>query len=93
MSGVSKTIFWEAAFAADYLIYLVSFLGFVIVFAAFNLEVLNNPAGGLGALTVLFLLFGWAVIPLAYVLSWLFRSEIGALAALILAYIVLGTLS
>lgn len=72
VSGVDKVSFWVAAFAADFGTYLVPTLALLAVFAAFN-EPIYVEDGALGGIFLILLLFGWAAIPLSYLLHFPFQ--------------------
>ena len=72
VSGVDKVSFWVAAFAADFVTYMVPSLALLVVFAAFNEEnYVDN--GALGGIFVLLVFFGFASIPLSYLLHFPFK--------------------
>mmetsp|Transcript_6132 Transcript_6132/g.22524 ORF Transcript_6132/g.22524 Transcript_6132/m.22524 type:complete len:1227 (-) Transcript_6132:417-4097(-) len=90
VSGVRRSVFWLVALATDLMLFSVALVGIICLFAAYRLDVLETPSGGLAALTLLLMLFGWAVIPMAYLVHRVFTTEMGALAVVLMGYIVLG---
>jgi len=88
VSGVDKVSFWVAAFVADFVTYLVPALSLVIVIAAFN-ESNYVDNGALGGIFLLLLLFGWASIPLSYLLHFPFRMPMNSLVVQMAIYTVL----
>lgn len=85
VSGIDQKLFWFAAFAADYLNYLVATVAMLIVCAAVPSRSLDT-ADGVGAFAVLLLFFGLGALPLSYALHFKFQSEMACLASLIMAF-------
>ena len=79
VSGVNVFVFWLASFAWDMLTVIAPTLGVLIVFAAFNTEAYSGD-GRLGIVLFLFLLLGWAGIPMMYTISRLFSTPSGGYA-------------
>lgn len=76
VSGVRRSVFWLVALATDLMLFSVALVGIICLFAAYRLDVLETPSGGLAALTLLLMLFGWAVIPMAYLVHRVFTTEV-----------------
>lgn len=71
VSGVNFPIFWAAHFLFDALNYLIPAVVLIFVLLAFDTEDFNT-AETLGNTFVLFLFYGFAVIPLMYLFSFNF---------------------
>ncbi|XP_077990027.1 phospholipid-transporting ATPase ABCA3-like [Glandiceps talaboti] len=76
VSGLNQVVYWLANFAWDYLNYLVIAVVFVIIVAAFDSAEMG--VDGVGPLIAIMLLFGWAMLPCVYTISFLFTSPIVA---------------
>lgn len=63
--------FWSSVFVWDAVNYLAPCVGILIAFAAFNVEAFVGE-GRTGDVLLLLLLYGWAVLPFMYVLSFVF---------------------
>eukprot|EP01135_Chromosphaera_perkinsii_P001266 Nk52_evm39s163 gene=Nk52_evmTU39s163 len=74
ISGVDALSYWVSAGAWDWLCYLVSMILVLIVLLAFN----TSAYSGVNAvpLIMLFLLYGFATIPLCYIMSFVCRKAI-----------------
>jgi len=85
VSGVDKLLFWCTSYLADLINFMVPFVAIMIVFAAFNSkEFVKND--GLTGIALLLLCFGWACIPLAYLLHFPFKTPMNALVTQMAAY-------
>eukprot|EP01134_Creolimax_fragrantissima_P001244 CFRG1244T1 len=88
VSGVDTISFWLATYTWDLINYLVPVILILIIILASQVEFYtgyNYPA-----VILLFLCFGWAVIPLMYIFSFMFKVPSTALAVMILANMLLG---
>ncbi|GBM91934.1 ATP-binding cassette sub-family A member 3 [Araneus ventricosus] len=75
MNGISATMYWSAMFLWDYLVFLFISILFIIPYAIFaNAEFFGKHSESIGAAIVLMLLYGWAAIPLSYLVSFLFKK-------------------
>lgn len=73
ISGANRFIYWFASFLFDYVIFFVvicSLLGGVASFQRFNF----STAKEMGTFLLIFSLYGFATLPLVYVLSYLFKK-------------------
>lgn len=77
VSGVNKLAYWLANYCVDFGSYLVPFGVFSIIFTAFNADAFSS-SDSLSAVAVTWLLFGWAAIPLAYLLHFFFDREMNS---------------
>ena len=71
VSGARSSAFWMATFCWDYINYMIPCLCLFIVFAGFNIEAYTGD-NRLGLLLLLFMLYGWAMLPFMYLASFLF---------------------
>lgn len=71
VSGVRFPIFWLAHFIFDTINYIIPCIALVIVVVAFQTEDFKT-AKMLGYFFLVLLLYGWAVLPLMYLFSFLF---------------------
>jgi len=86
VSGVDKISFWVSSFVADYVTYLIPAAAVMVVIVAFDQNAYvsgDSPA----AIFILLLLFGWAAIPLSYVLHFPFRMPMNSLVLQMALYI------
>jgi len=71
VSGVGTATFWCATFVWDIINYLAPCFAVLIVFAAFDIEAFTG-GGRFADIFLLMLLYGWGVLPLMYLLSFIF---------------------
>ena len=72
VSGVGPGAFWLSTFVWDMLNYTIPVLCILIVFAAFGTDAYVNN-GRLGIVFLIFMTYGWAVLPFVYLLHYLFK--------------------
>lgn len=89
VSGVRVATFWLSALLWDLLSFLVPSLGLLVVFKAFDVHAFTRD-GHLADALFLLLLYGWAIIPLMYLLSFLFSSAATAYTRLTIFNILSG---
>ncbi|CAM9396747.1 unnamed protein product [Discosporangium mesarthrocarpum] len=77
ISGVGVYAYWVSTFLFDVVSYLVPFGVFIGLIHAFNVESYTKGEAGV-ATVLLFLLYGAAVAPFTYCLSFLFKSHSSA---------------
>lgn len=82
VSGASRTLFWVSSFAFDYIAYFCVAFAIFIIFAAFNIT--QYAGEQLGFVFLLLFLFGFALIPFIYLLSFLFSDSSAAFSRLTL---------
>ena len=99
VSGVSIPAFWAANYIWDMLVYLVPASAALILIQAFDITSLTGSGTGcvracttdsFASVVVLFLLFGLAIIPFTYLLSFVFREHSAALNITLMINFVLG---
>lgn len=88
-SGARAFTFWLSTFFWDYISYLVACIGVLVVFLAFDLEPFVGN-GRWGIVLLLLLLYGWAMLPIVYLTSFLFTVPASGLVALTIANLVSG---
>lgn len=72
VSGVGPGAFWMSTFVWDLINYTIPVLCILVVFAGFNTEAYVND-GRLGIVFLIFMVYGWAVLPFVYLLHYLFK--------------------
>ncbi|ETO60198.1 hypothetical protein F444_21574 [Phytophthora nicotianae P1976] len=82
VSGVSLTAFWLANYLWDLMMYVVPCIAAIILIKAFDISALTGnsectscTSDTFSAVIVLFLLFGLAICPFTYCLSFLFKEH------------------
>ena len=88
ISGVDPVVYWLSTLAWDYILYLVACLPIPFVFLAFQSEVFTG--GNMGLLILILLFYGWSLIPLMYVLQFLFKTPVNGMTIAILINIMSG---
>ena len=102
VSGVSIPAYWASAFVWDLVKYQIPGIIIPLLIKGFDLKSLTEPTEVYNAVWALFALFGFAIIPYTYTVSFLFKSYsiaqffvfllnliIGALGALALWFLLL----
>jgi ABC-type multidrug transport system ATPase subunit len=89
VSGVDKIAYWLANWVVDTITYLISFGFLMLVFGTFNSK-LYGSSDALQAIAVTLLLFGWAAVPLAYLLHFPFQSEMNCFVGQLSVYFFFG---
>ncbi|XP_031559324.1 ATP-binding cassette sub-family A member 3-like isoform X2 [Actinia tenebrosa] len=79
VSGVDSFCYWFGTYTWDYLNYLIPATLFLIIFAAFQVESFKDE---MGSVFLLLLLFGIAVLPFVYIVSFVFTSSLIAYAVI-----------
>uniref|UniRef100_A0A6I8PBH8 ATP binding cassette subfamily A member 3 n=1 Tax=Ornithorhynchus anatinus TaxID=9258 RepID=A0A6I8PBH8_ORNAN len=90
VSGVYAVNFWLSALLWDLINFLVPCLLILVVFQAFDVEAFTHDRHLVDVMLV-FLLYGWAVIPLMYLLSFCFSVAATAYTRLTVFNILTGT--
>lgn len=75
MTGLRPWMYWASAFAWDALFFVIPSFLILMSFLAFHIDAYTDRAQTLFILGLVFLLFGWAAIPLVYSLQFMFRSS------------------
>lgn len=91
VSGVHAFTFWLSTFAWDYINYIIPVTGIMIAFAAFSVEELVDDNRWAQVL-LLYALYGWAVMPFTYLLSFAFTVPSSGLVWLTILNILTGIL-
>ncbi|CAH1396659.1 unnamed protein product [Nezara viridula] len=89
MSGVNWVLYWVEALFWDMACYILSIVLCILSLMIFKAEAYTNPKS-LPGLTLLLILYGWAVIPLMYPASFIFDVPSSAFVSLACLNIVLG---
>uniref|UniRef100_A0A5F9CMR0 ABC transporter domain-containing protein n=1 Tax=Oryctolagus cuniculus TaxID=9986 RepID=A0A5F9CMR0_RABIT len=82
VSGVYLWAYWLSALLWDLISFLVPTLLMVVVFLYYNEEVFTHR-GNILALVLMLILYGWAIIPLIYIISFSFESASHACVKLV----------
>uniref|UniRef100_G3SMA0 ATP binding cassette subfamily A member 3 n=1 Tax=Loxodonta africana TaxID=9785 RepID=G3SMA0_LOXAF len=89
VSGVHVATFWLSALLWDLISFLVPSLLLLVVFKAFDVHAFTQDGHEADALALL-LLYGWAIIPLMYLMSFLFSGAATAYTRLTIFNILSG---
>ncbi|XP_032221027.2 phospholipid-transporting ATPase ABCA3-like isoform X2 [Nematostella vectensis] len=88
VSGVTPIGYWTSAYLWDMINFLIPTLSLIILLAAFDVPAYQGPR--LGYTFVLLMIYGWAVIPLMYIFSFVFRTAANAFVILTVFNIITG---
>eukprot|EP01135_Chromosphaera_perkinsii_P005752 Nk52_evm52s359 gene=Nk52_evmTU52s359 len=88
VSGVDPFSFWLGTFTWDLLNYLIPTIVIFILFAVFDEE--EYTGENFPAVILLFITFGWAMIPLMYICSFMFTVPANGFVAMVGLNILLG---
>nr|XP_034363568.1 ATP-binding cassette sub-family A member 17 [Arvicanthis niloticus] len=83
VSGVSMVVFWLSALLWDLLSFLVPTLLLVLVFLWYKEEAFAHHES-IPAVVLIMMLYGWAIIPLVYTVSFSFKTPGSACVKLVL---------
>ena len=83
VSGVNPNIYWFSTFTWDYCNFLISLILIILIFLAFQQDAYVG-GDNFPCLLMLLILYGWAITPLMYPLSYLFSNPSTAYVLLIL---------
>lgn len=72
VSGVSPINFWLSTFCWDMINYIIPCIFLIITFVAFNITAYLDPVSHVGHMALLLILYGWAMLPFMYLLSFIF---------------------
>lgn len=89
VSGVGPVSFWASTFIWDFINYLIPVFVIMALFAAFQTEAYVSE-GRLGIVFLVFLLYGWSVLPFVYVLHYLFTKPATGMVVVSLINILSG---
>ena len=73
VSSVGPGSYWLSTFSWDIINYTIPVFGIFIVFAAFQTSAYVNDHR-LGIVFLVFMIYGWAVLPFVYLLHYLFKT-------------------
>jgi ATP-binding cassette subfamily A (ABC1) protein 3 len=90
VSGVGPAAYWLSNFVWDYINYLVPCLAVLVVFDAFQTEAYASD-GRLGIVFLVFVLYGWAVLPFVYLWHFLFKTPAQGMVVVTMLNILTGT--
>ncbi|XP_045164403.2 phospholipid-transporting ATPase ABCA3-like isoform X2 [Mercenaria mercenaria] len=71
VSGVGPIAYWSSTFIWDIINYTIPVLIILVIFAAFQTDAYVNE-NRLGIVFLIFMLYGWSVLPFVYMLHYLF---------------------
>lgn len=91
ISGIQLSNFWISRLIWDLFVYSIPCLVIVILFIVSGLEAYSTE-GRAGVAFLIFVLQGWAVIPLTYLLSFMFKEPSTGYARIIILNMFLGLL-
>ncbi|KAL7030128.1 hypothetical protein ACKWTF_006533 [Chironomus riparius] len=91
VSGANKFLFWIVSFVLDYFIFFLITMLYILIMAAYQKDGLST-FDELLRNTIIILVFGLAVLPFTYVLSFAFKLPTTGLVTTAITYIVSGTL-
>ncbi|XP_063687941.1 phospholipid-transporting ATPase ABCA3-like isoform X2 [Bolinopsis microptera] len=89
LSGLNPIVYWVSSFMWDMLNFLVPSLLMLILFQTFGVEAFCGS--NLAIVLLVELLYGWAVIPLMYLMANIFKNEVVAYTRLIMLNVLTGT--
>lgn len=72
VSGVNPINFWLSTFCWDMINYIIPCICLMITFVAFDITAYLKPVSHVGHIFLLLVLYGWAMLPFMYLLSFLF---------------------
>lgn len=72
VSGVNPINFWFSTFCWDMINYIIPCICLIITFVAFDITAYLKPVSHVGHMLLLLLLYGWAMLPFMYLLSFIF---------------------
>lgn len=89
VSGVGPGAFWFSNFLWDIINYTIPVFGILIVFAGYQTEAYVDN-GRLGIVFLLYVVFGWSVLPFVYMFHSLFRTPAAGMVAVSFINILTG---
>lgn len=90
LSGVNKFVYWIVSFMFDYVLFLLIVIAYQGVLAIFNKEGFSTFEEHM-RFFIIFLIFGFSMLPMTYVGSFLFSTPSTGLNRLVLINMVSGT--
>ena len=92
VSGVSIPAYWLSSYLWDFVKYLIPGITTPLLINAFDLKSLSEPSEVFGSIWVLFILFGLAICPYTYSLSFMFKSYSSAQFFIYLSNLIVGVI-
>ncbi|KAL3853226.1 hypothetical protein ACJMK2_016782 [Sinanodonta woodiana] len=89
VSGVGSAAFWFSTFMWDMINYIIPVFAILIVFAAFQTNAYTKD-GHLGYVFLIFLLYGWSILPFVYMFSFLFKTPASGMVSVSMINILTG---
>lgn len=89
MSGANKVVFWMVSFVFDYIQFFIMSILFMLVLAAYQQDNYSTFEE-LWRVFIVFLVFGFAMLPFTYLLSFFFDIPSTGLSRLTIIYIITG---
>jgi hypothetical protein len=90
VSGVTPTSYWASTYSFDMINYALVCVAVIIVFICYQNDSFTGDSGTTFATFLLFFLYGLAVIPLAYALSFIFNNHTAAQVGIASLLFILG---
>uniref|UniRef100_A0A7M5XMD2 ABC transporter domain-containing protein n=1 Tax=Clytia hemisphaerica TaxID=252671 RepID=A0A7M5XMD2_9CNID len=88
VSGVDPISYWTSSYLWDMINFMLPCLSIIILFAVFQQEGYRGES--LGYIMILFITYGWAVIPMMYIFSYLFQVASTAFVRMTILNILTG---
>ncbi|XP_071081907.1 phospholipid-transporting ATPase ABCA3-like [Haliotis cracherodii] len=92
VSGVGPFVFWMSNLAWDFINYIIPCLVLLPVFAAFQTDAYVLD-GRLGLILLVFIIYGWSVLPFMYLLQYMFKTPATGMVIIIVLNILSGLLT
>ncbi|KAK7485122.1 hypothetical protein BaRGS_00023662, partial [Batillaria attramentaria] len=92
VSGVGPVVFWLANLVWDYVNYLLPSLLLLVVFAAYGTEAYVED-GRLGLVALVLVTYGWAILPLMYLVHFMFNSAPSGIVVVVVFNIFSGLIT
>ncbi|KAL4492594.1 hypothetical protein ABPG72_007707 [Tetrahymena utriculariae] len=74
VSGVSLNSYWGANFTIDILKHVFPAVFCMLMVLAYNIDAFTSNQSDYSAVCLLFILYGWAIIPFSYLTSFIFKD-------------------
>ena len=92
VSGVSVPAYWLSSFLWDFVKYLIPGIVTPLLINAFDVKSLSEPSSVFNSIWVLFILFGLAICPYTYSISFMFKSYSAAQFFVYLTNLIVGVI-
>ena len=90
--GVSLFSYWMSNFVMDFCKYVIPAAFAILMMLAFDIEVFTEDSECFGAASLLFIFYGWSVIPFSYLFGFVFKSFGNAQVASFFFHFVIGAI-